>query len=387
MRILITTDFYLPAINGVVTSVFNLSNELRKRGHEVKILTLCQSQHIALENVYYVKSFGVDKLYPEARLMKSFGKKTIQAICEWSPEIIHTQSEFSTYFIAKKIAKKLSIPMIHTYHTMYEDYAHYIKGITSFNKSIIRKLSKVLMNSMDMVVVPTVKVKEALMRYQVEKPIKVVPTGVDLKLKAPLTDEAKDRIKDQHNIPKDHFIMLYLGRLGKEKNVDELIRYIKKLNHKKLTLVLVGDGPYRQVLEKLVEKEQLSKQVIFVGKVKPTEVHMYYQIADLFSSASTSETQGLTYFEALSCGIPALCRKDQCLDNVILDHFNGFQYTSYEDFKYYVTLMTSNPVKRVFMGKNAKDYSKEFSTEAFAKSIEAIYLEIIQTNTSRRNIA
>ncbi|MCH4891364.1 glycosyltransferase family 4 protein [Acidaminobacter sp. JC074] len=384
MKILITTDCYLPTINGVVTSVLSLYNELKYLGHDVKVLTLKQSKHIELENVYYLKSFGLDKVYPDARMIKSFGRNIINQIIEWSPDIIHSQSEVNTYYIAKKIAKKLSIPQVHTYHTIYEDYAHYIKGRKSFNKLIIRQISKLIMNSNDLVIAPTSKVKDILIDYKVSKPIKVVPTGVDFNNKDVITDNEKRLMRKMYSIPEDHFIMLFLGRLAQEKNVNELIQFVHQMSNKKITLLIVGDGPQRPKLEEIVKIHKLENRIKFTGKVKPDNVHEYYQLADLFISASTSETQGLTYFESLACGTPALCRKDRCLDNVIMDHFNGFQYETFEDFEYYANLVLDNETKKSFMAKNALDYSREFSKEAFAIAMERLYLQVIRGKSIKR---
>ena len=126
MKILITTDLYLPTLNGVVTSILNLKQELIKRGHEVRILTLQQDQQVEDEwNTYYIKSVSAGKVYPQARIMRSIGNKQLKEIVNWKPDIIHSQCEFSTYFLAKIIARRVNAPIVHTYHTVYEDYTHY----------------------------------------------------------------------------------------------------------------------------------------------------------------------------------------------------------------------------------------------------------------------
>ena len=114
MKILITTDWYEPVINGVVTSVVNLSNELKKRGHEVKILTLSRSHHTYAEgDVIYAASIGAGKIYPEARLKMPVIKAVIDKLIEWKPDVIHSQCEFSTFFMAKKIADETNAPIVH----------------------------------------------------------------------------------------------------------------------------------------------------------------------------------------------------------------------------------------------------------------------------------
>lgn len=126
MKVLITTDWYKPAINGVVTSVCNLREELQQRGHEVKILTLSRTAHsYEEEGVIYMGSVNAGYIYPGARLRVSPGRELYCRIIEWQPDIVHSQCEFSTFFMAKRIAEECKIPLVHTYHTVYEDYTHY----------------------------------------------------------------------------------------------------------------------------------------------------------------------------------------------------------------------------------------------------------------------
>ena len=122
MKVLITTDWYKPAINGVVTSVCNLREELQQRGHEVKILTLSRTAHsYEEEGVIYMGSVNAGYIYPGARLRVSPGRELYCRIIEWQPDIVHSQCEFSTFFMAKRIAEECKIPLVHTYHTVYED--------------------------------------------------------------------------------------------------------------------------------------------------------------------------------------------------------------------------------------------------------------------------
>ena len=131
MRVLITTDWYEPVINGVVTSVMNLSRQLRERGHEVKILTLSRTFHSYIEgDVVYAGSIGLGCIYPQARLKipKAAGDY-MEMLLEWKPDIVHSQCEFSTFFLAKRIASELHVPIVHTYHTVYEELHPVIRSV------------------------------------------------------------------------------------------------------------------------------------------------------------------------------------------------------------------------------------------------------------------
>ena len=126
MKILITSDWYSPAVNGVVTSVKNLRRELERRGHEVRVLTLSQTTHSREEDgVTYLGSVAAGLIYPGARLRTALAVKWVRDLVEWGPDVVHSQCEFSTFFLARRIAEELDVPLVHTYHTVYEDYTHY----------------------------------------------------------------------------------------------------------------------------------------------------------------------------------------------------------------------------------------------------------------------
>jgi len=171
--------------------------------------------------------------------------------------------------------------------------------------------------------------------------------------------------------------MVFLGRLGKEKNVEELMVFMKEAAIDNLTFLIVGDGPYRESLEKRADMLGISKQVVFTGMVRPTEVSEYYQVADVFVSASTSETQGLTYIEALSNGLPALCREDDCLKGVVENNYNGFQYRTYDEFYVFLKRICEEDDFQEEMSKNALKQVEHFSSKQFAKSVERLYKQVL----------
>ncbi|MCD8374463.1 MAG: glycosyltransferase, partial [Oscillospiraceae bacterium] len=127
MRILLTTDWFLPEINGVVTSVLGLRRELEREGHSVLILTLSHDRTSHQEgSVIYIASVSIDEIYPGARERLRIDPVWLKKITDWRPDVVHSQCEFSTFGIAKRISRALDIPLVHTYHTIYEDYAHYV---------------------------------------------------------------------------------------------------------------------------------------------------------------------------------------------------------------------------------------------------------------------
>ena len=319
MKILITTDWYEPVINGVVTSVVNLSNELKKRGHEVKILTLSRNHHTYTDgDVIYAASIGAGKIYPEARLKMPVIKAVIDKIIEWKPDVIHSQCEFSTFFMAKKIADETNAPIVHTYHTVYEDYTHYFSPNATWGRKVVQKLTRMLSARVDAMIAPSRKIEDVLEKYNVLCPVEVIPSGIDTdKFGKYIGTDSRYRIRQQYGLSKDQTVLLYVGRLAKEKNTLEILRCQKSVSRYGTALMIIGDGPYRAEIEEQVKELGISDSVIFTGMIEPDKVAEYYQAGDFFVSASTSETQGLTYVEALAAGIPLLCREDPCLIDVV----------------------------------------------------------------------
>lgn len=380
MKILITSDWYAPAVNGVVTSVKNLRQELERRGHEVRVLTLSQTTRSWEEGgVTYLGSVPAGLVYPGARLRTPVVRKWVRELIAWGPDVVHSQCEFSTFFLARRIAEALGIPLVHTYHTVYEDYTHYFSPSVRFGKKAVAVFSRWVAAHTDCLIAPTGKVRLLLQSYGVDKPVFVVPSGIDLRRFGGEPDPWRMAVlRASLDIPQDRTILVSVGRLAEEKNLDELLRLRSALGGCAVTLLLVGDGPDRPRLECLAAELGLAApDVVFAGMVPPEQVADWYQLGDLFVSASTSETQGLTYVEALAAGVPALCRADPCLTEVIRDGENGWQYRDGADFRRKLDLFLSQPHHRRRLARGARRSAEAFSAEGFAEQVESIYREQI----------
>ena len=388
MKILITTDWYTPAVNGVVTSVLNLRRELEARGHEVRVLTLSQSPLSSRrDGVVRLGSISAGLIYPGARLRTALGSRYVRDILRWKPDIVHSQCEFSTFFLARKIAEHLDVPLVHTYHTIYEDYTHYFSPIQKWSHQTISVFSRWITARTDCVIAPTEKVRRLLEGYRVRTKIEVVPTGIDLrKFTAPISQERLTALRRELRIPEDHLILTCIGRLAEEKNIQELLDFWSRCrNDAPMTLLLVGDGPYREPLENQARELGLGDSVRFTGMVPPEQVAEYYRLGDLFLSGSTSETQGLTYIEALSSGTPALCRADPCLEGVVEDGVNGWQYRDEADFREKLDRFAADPALRQTLHQGAADSAINFSAQVFAQRVEKIYREQLELAALRKD--
>ena len=377
MKVLITTEWYEPVVNGVVTSVLNLREELVRQGHEVRVLTLSSDRHSHVEEgVYYIRSLDMGRIYPNARLSLCVRHPYLRQLAEWGPDVIHSQCEFTTFLYARYIAKLTHAPIVHTYHTIYEDYTHYFSPSRRMGRLLVKKFSKSVLNLTDLVIAPTRKVEHLLKEYDVEPMVETVPTGISLeRFRREETAEQRQELRRSLGFGPEEKILVLVGRLAKEKNVEEIFRFLS--HRSSVRCLIVGGGPYREVLEQLRSDLGIERQVIFSGMVKPEETTLYYKAGDIFVSASGSETQGLTYVEALACGLPAVCRRDACLEGVIENGFNGWQYETEEEFWEAVDRLFSDGNEYERIAANAAWSSQKFSKEIFGRRVDEVYREAI----------
>lgn len=378
MKILITTDAYNTMVNGVAVSVNNLYQSLKESGNDVRILTLAQTPFSYYEkDVYYIKSSAI-KIYPDARGTMAFWDDLLEEIVEWEPEIIHSQCEFFTFVFARKIEKRLNIPIIHTYHTLYECYTHYFCPNKNMGKRLASAFSKFICDQADRVIAPTMKTANLLESYVVNSEITVIPTGISLeRLRRNVDKEECEKLKEKYGIPGQVPVMVTLGRLAQEKNVEFLIRQMKvpQIREAGIHFLIVGDGPNRERLELLVKELELENVVHFAGMVPPEEVYKYYRLGDIFVSASQSETQGLTYIEALACGLPLVCFKDECLEQVLRPGWNGYCFENEKDFAQNLILAFQ---RKDEMAGYAFETADEFSRETFGMRVLSLYKKVIE---------
>ena len=381
MKVLITTDLYATNTNGVVTSVRNLMDELIRKGHDVRILTVSEKlkSHVE-ENVYYIKSLPLGVVYPDVRMPISYHHRYFQELIDWKPDVIHSQCEYFSYHFASYISKKTGAPIVHTYHTLYEQYVTYVLPSQRLGSYMVAKLSKLRLRKAEAFVAPTQKVEHVLREYGIRNPIHVIPSGIALEQHHDrISEDDRSQRRLELGIPENHTVLLNLGRLGTEKNLTELLELLSvALTHNhNLTLLIVGDGPAKKDLEEMSEKLGIADHVVFTGMVDPSEVHKYYQLGDIFVSASTSETQGLTYIEAAANGLPLLCRRDPCLDDVLVDGRNGFEYEAEEEFCSLLDTILQDPDWCQSAGAQSVQIASNFDKTVFAQKIESVYEHII----------
>lgn len=317
MNIGIFTDTYFPQVSGVATSIQTLKNGLEKQGHSVFIFTTTDphTPKDAIEpNIFRFSSVPFVS-FTDRRVAVRGIFQARKIAKKLDLDIVHTQTEFSMGWIGKYVAYGLKIPQVHTYHTMYEDYLHYILNGKLLKPVEVKHFTRAFLHNVDGVVAPSLRVKETLLRYGVTASINIIPTGVDI---SRINENKRRDIRKDLNISEETPVLLTLSRISSEKKIDHLLDIFSAVLKKfpKALLVIAGDGPDMQPLLDIVAKNKLEKSVIFTGNVEHTDVGNYYRMADLFVSASDSEAQGLTYIEALAAGTKSVVFASDYTENL-----------------------------------------------------------------------
>lgn len=383
MRIGIFTDSYTPFINGVTTSVLMLKKGLEKKGHTVYVVTVNN------ENMKYkldekgkvLRLPGVPIGIYDYRLTGIYPLKAINIIKRWNLDVIHCQTEFGVGTFARIIAKQLNIPLVHTYHTMYEDYIHYItKGyFNRTGKKIVEYLTLFYCDkTATELVVPTKKAYELFKeKYKVDRNVYIVPTGIEVEKFYLENNRELDIVKKRESLglKRDDFVILFVGRIGSEKNVELLLtsmRYIVN-NCPKAKLLIVGDGPDLNKYKTFVKKQGLEENIIFTGKVPWESIAEYYLIADVFTTASKTETQGLTVIEAMAASLPVVCINDESFTNTVIDNLNGKIFKNKRGYKKAIIELYNDPKELKRLSNQARISAEMHSSKYFVESILDVY--------------
>lgn len=388
MNIGIFTDCYFPQINGVVSSVMTLRDELVKRGHHVTIITVKVPGHVdTTPDIIRIQSIPFSK-WNEFRIGVPVYVSIYRKIKALKLDLIHTHTEVSVGMVGRIMARRLNIPVIHTYHTMYEDYTHYvmpfkIKRGEWIAKRFMITASKHYINKTDGVIAPSNKTKNALLRYGIKNEIFILPTGIKLEQ---FPQYAKDdpkiaAMKRELGLTGDEHVILLLGRMSIEKNMQMVIGQARTIQERvpNVRILIVGEGPYRSDLESLSHKLAVEDVCQFVGRVPWEDVGYYYAMADLFISASKTETQGLTIFEAIASRVPVVVYDDENITEYVEQNVSGRLFKDEAELVRSIEYMLTNPEVKNQMVEEAYKRIERVSCDQFGENALRIYKHVIQT--------
>ncbi len=388
MRIALFSDTYTPEINGVVSSIVTLQEGLEALGHEVFIITTHASIiSLSYENrVLRLPGIQLKQMYGYV-LTSPLHIRAYQIVKDMNLDVLHAHTEFGIGIFARIVARLMHKPLVVTYHTTYEDYTHYVnvfksKTFESFAKKTVSQLSRLYIESSDGAISPSDKTKDMLEGYGIKREIKVIPTGLNL-----------DRFKkenvnfDEVNIIKNtldlnnKLVILYVGRIAKEKSIDLVIEGFSKINQNEIPsrLVIVGAGPQEDELKELAKRIAEPGSVLFLGKKAAHTIPIYYHACDIFVSASLTETQGMTFIEALASGKVVFAREDQVLMDLIVPSKNGYFFEDALDFANKIQEYNNlSEIGKENIKVNALESSLPYDREVFVKNVLNVYQNAIK---------
>lgn len=387
MRIGLFSDAYLPDINGVVSSIATLKAALEKLGHTVFVV----SNHNGINEKYDAENHILR--LPGLEVKKFYGYKMSnpiqlrgeEYIRKMDLDVIHVHTEMGIGLFARQMAKKYNIPLVYTYHTLYEDYLHYVnpkdfQTVDQAGRRVVRYLSKLAGNGPMAVIAPSNKTKKALQSYGVKTPIYIVPTGIDLSdfLKKNLDAEKIQAVRQSLGLSDEAHTVVFVGRIAKEKCIEMPIEALSKVKDDNLHLIIVGGGTDLKFYQNEAKELGIEERVHFVGKIPREEIPYYYSAFDCFVSASLSETQGMTYLEALASGLMVFGRRDEVLDGLVEEGKTGYYFDDAQELAAkldaYFTLPKAQREAHVL---DCVAKTEQYNTELFAQKVLAVYQQAI----------
>lgn len=377
MNIGFFTDTYFPQVSGVSTSVKLLRDELVRQGHNVIIFTT--TDPAAKPEIGVVRLPSIPFVnYDDRRIAYSGFDRCLKIARQNDIEIIHTHTEFSLGMAGKYVASRMKIPTVHTYHTMYENYTHYILQGNLIHASHVRYLSKLYCNQTQGIITPSRITHDKLREYGIYEKIEIIPTGVQMPKY--LLENRLD-VRSELNLQETDVVLLSLSRVSKEKKINEVVAAYPEIKAQipNVRLVIAGDGPILEDLKQLNEEQGLD--IIFVGGVDHDQVSRYYQMADLYINASDSESQGLTYLEAFANRLPIIARRNSYLESIMPNQNFG---ALFDDEQNLTEVALDFLLKKETGEINQIDQSQlvELSSEFFGARVSKFYQEVINDFTS-----
>jgi glycosyltransferase involved in cell wall biosynthesis len=380
LRIAFFCDAYQPTRSGVAVSVGTTAEELRARGHRVTIYAPrykgyhCEDPEVErfpAGHWFRAKDFPVAwPLLPRANVFAEarFHRERF--------DIVHSHSPFTIGTTGVRWARHAGIPTVFTFHTLYHRYLHYVPAPSAWTRSYIVGWVRHYCWLCDHVITPSRAVAQIVGHLQPRTPRSVIPTGIDV---ARFQNGDGQKVRTKYGIEEIEIVLLYVGRLVKEKNLTFLFRALAPLMKEKDTLVrllCVGGGPFTETLQALAIQFGIADRVVFTGFVAPEETRHFYAAADVFTFASRTETQGLSIAEAIAAGLPPVVVGAMGAADAVEDGVDGFVVPPREiAFREAVTRLIRDPELRKRMSSSGRAKAHLLSNR---HSVDAL-LELYQS--------
>ena len=392
MRIAIFTETYLPQINGVVKHIKILKEGLEALGHTVLIVTADSKAHTHYlkDNVLHCPAHNLKRIY-NLDLASPVSRTRLKYLREFRPDIIHVHNEFSIGLSGMAIAKILKVPLVYTLHTMYDDYIYYIapKPLIPLTKKLSHRYFRMFPQNAAVVTGPSKKCQEYTYEIGSDKKVEVIPNPVELDAFAPQTSTPQQRaqIREQYHIPQDATVACFVGRLGREKSVDVLLRFwaqeMKPQDN--MRLLIIGDGPEKEPLEQLAQQLGITDTVIFTGKVLHPDLPPYIHTCDIYVTASLSDTNSISMLEGMAGGLPVLQLYDELNADQVTDGVNGYMFRDAAEMGQRLRQIRDMEPEELQKLKTSVIQSvKNSGAQTLANYIQTIYYNIYQKQPPKK---
>lgn len=392
MRIAIFTETYLPQINGVVTHIKILKEGLEALGHTVLIVTADSKAHTHYlkDNVLHCPAHNLKRIY-SLDLASPVSRTRLKYLREFRPDIIHVHNEFSIGLSGMAIAKILKVPLVYTLHTMYDDYIYYIapKPLIPLTKKLSHRYFRMFPQNAAVVTGPSKKCQEYTYEIGSDKKVEVIPNPVELDAFAPQTSTPQQRaqIREQYHIPQDATVACFVGRLGREKSVDVLLRFwaqeMKPQDN--MRLLIIGDGPEKEPLQQLAQQLGITDTVIFTGKVLHPDLPPYIHTCDIYVTASLSDTNSISMLEGMAGGLPVLQLYDELNADQVTDGVNGYMFRDAAEMGQRLRQIRDMEPEELQKLKTSVIQSvKNSGAQTLANYIQTIYYNIYQKQPPKK---
>jgi glycosyltransferase involved in cell wall biosynthesis len=377
------SDVYFPRINGVSTSIQTFRSELKAQGHEV---TLIAPQYPADDKFDDDAIVRLPSRYvmfdPEDRMIKPAAMRSLRnTLRQQRFDIMHIHTPFIAHYEGLRLARRLDLPCVESYHTFFEEYLyHYIPFLPKrLLRALARRFSRGQCNNMDHLVVPSTAMLEVLRDYGVATPATVLPTGIDMR-QFENTDGM--RFREKFGIEMERPLLLHVGRVAHEKNIGFLLRVVAalRLHIPGLLFVIAGEGPAEHGLRRLAGELGIEENVRFIGYLsRDGELQDCYAAADVFVFASRTETQGLVLLEAMACGTPVVSTAVMGTGDVLEQGQGAIVVEEQvEDYVSELRRLLEMPDLRHMLARRGRRYAAGWSSSALATSLSELYQAVIR---------
>jgi 1,2-diacylglycerol 3-alpha-glucosyltransferase len=391
MRVLMVSDVYFPRVNGVSTSIQTFRRDLAALG--------CESWLVAPE---YPHAWADDERVlrqpsrylafdPEDRMMKPRATRAACLSLAGRVDVLHIQTPFVAHWIGLDAARRLRVPTVETYHTFFEEYLHHYLPLVPARaaRTFARAISRRQCNAVDAVVAPSQQLADVLMGYGVTRPLRTIPTGLNLD---EFTGGDGPAFRARHGIAADRPIMLLVGRVAHEKNIGFLLEVLEAVKRTvpNVLFVVAGEGPALPGLRRTAADAGLAADVLFVGYLDRRGALLdCYRAADVFVFASRTETQGLVLLESLALGVPVVSTAVLGTKEVLRDAAGAVVVAEdVGEFAAAVIRVLTEPELRARLAGAAREFvARQWSSVEMARRMLQLYDEVVTRVADRRQIA